>query len=492
MRSSFSGIEIARRALLAGQGALDVVSHNVANANTPGYSRQTAALETTSPYTLPSIYKSPIPGQVGTGVAIQSITRARDEFMDNQYRRENKALGYWDVQEDNLSKIEGIFNEPSDTSFQTVLSNFWESLQELAKNPQLDAVRSTVRQRAVDLAESFNHSYSTLVQQQSDINQEIVIRCADVNEHTKQIQALNNQIVAIESTGDHANDLRDKRDLLLDELSKLVSIQVNEDQFGAVHVSTVGQTLIEGNYVAEMEAVSLAPGKNGQELLTPVWKGTTTKVVLDSGIIGGLIDARDSSVPNGDGKNGVQGYIDQLNLLAQALITDFNAQNQAGFDFNGNAGGNLFTVPAITPPATVANYAKDFAVDSAILADGKLIAASATAAGAPGNGDNATALANLSTKKNAILNNYAYEDYYKAMIAQLGVDSQAAQRFNENQDLLVSSVDTRRQSVSGVNLDEELTDMIKFQKVYSAAARLMTTYDEMLDTIINGMGRVGR
>src|SRR6266540_4056214 len=115
MRSSFSGIEISRRALLASQGALDVVNHNISNANTPGYSRQTAALEAASPYTMPSMYKSPIPGQIGTGVEIQSITRARDGFMDNQYRRENKSLGYWGVQEDNLGKIEGVFNEPSDT-----------------------------------------------------------------------------------------------------------------------------------------------------------------------------------------------------------------------------------------------------------------------------------------------------------------------------------------------------------------------------------------
>ncbi|MEM5767299.1 MAG: flagellar hook-associated protein FlgK [Bacillota bacterium] len=492
MRSSFSGIEIARRARMASQGALDTVSHNISNANTPGYSRQTTALQTTIPYTIPSMYKSPIPGQIGTGVEIQSITRARDEFMDSQYRRENKALGYWNVQENVLAQVEGVFNEPSDTGFQTVLNRFWESLQELSKTPHLDAVRSTVRQRAVDVAESFNHSYNSLIQQQLDINEEIKIRCQDVNDITKQIQDLNNQIVKIESVGDHANDLRDRRDLLLDELSKLISIQVNENQYGDVSVSTLGQTLIQGNYVAQMTTTSTT-GPNGQELLTPVWENTGVQIIFDSGVIGGLIDARDSSVPAGDGKNGVQGYIDQLNLLAKAIIDDFNTQNQAGFDYYGNPGGDFFVdIAAPTPPATVINWAKDFAVDPAILADGKLIAAASTAAGVPGNGDNATAMANLSTKLNATLNNYTYEDYYKGMISQLGVDSQAAQRFNENQNLLISTIENQRQSVSGVNLDEEMVDMIKFQKVYSSAARVMTTFDEMLDTIINKMGLVGR
>lgn len=495
MRSSFSGIEISRRALLASQGALDVVSHNVSNTNTPGYSRQRAALQTTSPYTVPSMYKSPIPGQVGTGVEIQSITRARDGFMDNQYRRENTSLGYWDVQEDSLSKLEGVFNEPSDTGFQTVLNRFWESLQELAKNPQLDAVRSTVRQRAVDVADTFNHTYNTLVQQQLDLNEEVEIRCQEVNNNTKQIQDLNKQIVKSEATGDHANDLRDKRDLLLDELSKLVSIQVNEDQNGAVSVSTIGQTLIQGDYVAEMETVTLMPGKNGQEIVTPVWKGTTVQVLFDGGIIDGLMVTRDNSVNNvpPDGKNGIQGYIDQMNNLAQAIITDFNTANQAGFDYNGDPGEDFFVdITIATPPSSVINWAKDIAVTPAILADGKAIAASSTADGVPGNGNNALVLGNLSKKVNATLNNSTYEDYYKAMISQLGVDSQASQRFSENQDLMVSSIENRRQSVSGVNMDEEMTDMIKYQKVYSAAARMMTTYDEMLDTIINGMGRVGR
>lgn len=492
MRSSFSGIETARRALMASQGALDVVGHNISNANTPGYSRQTAALQTTFPYTLPSIYKSPIPGQIGTGVEVQSITRARDEFMDNQYRRENTSLGYWDVQEDVLGQVEGVFNEPSDTGFQTVLNQFWESLQELSKTPQLDAVRSTVRQRAVDLAESFNHSYDSLIQQQMDLNEEIKLRCDDVNTITKQIKDLNDQIVKIEAVGDHANDLRDKRDLLLDELSNLINVQVEENQYGAISVSTLGQTLVQGDYVAEMTITSSA-GKNGQQLVAPVWSDTGVAVSFDNGIIGGLIDARDNSVPAGDGKNGIQGYIDQLNLLAQAMIADFNTQNQAGFDYYGNAGADFFVdIAAATPPATVINWAKEFAVTPALLADGKLIAAAGTAAGVPGNGDNAVAMASLSTKTNALLNNYTYEDYYKAMISQLGVDSEAAQRFNENQDLLVSSIENQRQSVSGVNLDEEMTDMIKFQKVYSSAARLVTTFDEMLDTIINNMGRVGR
>jgi flagellar hook-associated protein 1 len=491
MRSTFAGIETSRRALMASQGALDTVTHNISNASTPGYSRQVASLQTTSPYTMPSMYKTPIPGQIGTGVEIQSITRARDLFLDQQLRRENKSLGYWEAQKDNLAKVEGVFNEPSDTGIQTVLNQFWESLQELSKNPQLDAVRATVTQRAVNLTESFNHAYDQLIQQQADLNSVIDIRTQDVNSLAHQIVDLNRQIVKVESTGDHANDLRDKRDLLVDEMSKLINVQVEEDENGAIRVSTVGQTLIIGNYVAEMTTKTTF-GPNGQQLLTPMWKDTGLDIVFNSGAIAGLLDARDNSIAAGDGKNGVQGYIDQLNDMAQALIQDVNAQHAAGFNFNGVAGGNFFD-PTIPAPPAPPNYAKIFKVGAAILGNGKLIAAAGTIGGAPGNGDNAIKLAQLSTKPNvAILGNVTYEEYYKAVIAQLGVDSQAAIRFTDNQELLTSTIDNQRLSVSGVSLDEEMTNMIKFQKVYSSAARMMTTYDEMLDTIINNMGRVGR
>lgn len=489
MRSSFSGIEISRRALLASQGALDVVNHNTANANTPGFSRQVASLQTTSPYTVPGIYKSPIPGQVGTGVEIQSITRVRDAFTDRQYRRENKSMGYWTTQEESLSKLEGVFNEPSDTGFQTVLNRFWESLQELSKNPQMDAVRATVRQRGVDLTESFKHTYDSLVQQQADLNAVIEINVQDINSTTLQIRDLNSQILKVEAVGEHANDLRDRRDLLLDSLSKLINVQVNEDQYGVVTVSTVGQTLIQGNFVFEMDT-DTTMGPNGQELVRPIWQGTGVPVVFDSGAMQGLLDARDNSTvpPATDGKNGIQGYIDQLNMLANSIMTDINAIHQTGYGIDAatTTGLDFFV---LNPVST--NYAKDLKLNTAILLDPKLIAASSTAEGVPGNGDNAIMMAQRLTQTSAILGGVSLGDYYNGMIAQLGVDTQAAKRFNENQDLLVASIENRRQSVSGVSLDEEMTNMIKYQKTYSSAARMMTTYDEMLDTIINRMGRVG-
>jgi flagellar hook-associated protein 1 len=488
MRSTFAGIETTRRALMASQGALDTVSHNISNSNTPGYSRQVASLTTTSPYTVPSMYKSPIPGQIGTGVEIQSITRTRNEFLDLQFRRENKTAGYWETQKENLGKVEGVFNDPSDTGFQTVLNQFWESLQELSKTPQLDAVRSNVRQRAINLTETFNQAYSSLTQQQDDLNTEIDTQTKEVNRIAYQIADLNREIVRVEGTDDHANDLRDKRDLLVDDLSKLINVQVNEQPNGSVNIGTVGQTLICGDFVNEMTTTTTI-GPNGQQLLMPVWQRNGLPITFDTGTIGGLLDARDNDVSTGDAKNGIQGYITQLNDLAQALIEDVNTQHALGFDFAGAAGGAFFDPTVPVPP----NYAKTFKVAAGILANPQLIAAAGTPGGAPGNGDNALKLAQLSTAPNvAVLGNRTYEDYYKSMIAQLGVDSDAAIQFTTNQDLLTSTIDNQRQSVSGVSLDEEMTSMIKFQKVYSSAARMMTTYDEMLDTIINNMGRVGR
>jgi flagellar hook-associated protein 1 FlgK len=499
MRSTFFGVEISKRALWTGQAALDVVNHNTSNASTPGYSRQTANIQTTFPYTLPSMNKSTMPGQLGTGVEVQSITRVRDAYLDKQFRRENQAKGYWTTQEEMLSKIEGVFNEPSDSGFQTVMNRFWQSLQELAKNPQLDATRAVVRQRGVDLAEAFNHTFNSLIEQQMDINSVIKIRVDDVNNMTAQISELNDQIVKIESVGDKANDLRDKRDLLLDQLAEIINIQVNESSTGAVTVETAGQTLLQGPMVVRMSTTTVM-GTNGQELVSPVWESSGLPVILTDGVIKSLVDARDDSVLAGDGRIGVQGYINQLNNLAQTIIADFNTQHAAGYDFNGFGPLNPPIPPTLGEDFFVdttdafGNWANTFAVHSDILnANGlKRIRASNSQAGSPGNGDNAIKLAQLSSTLRPALGNSTYEDYFKAMITQLGVDSQAAIRFNDNQELLVSSIDNRRQSISGVSLDEEMTSMIKFQKVYSAAARMMTTCDEMLDTIINGMGLVGR
>lgn len=468
MRSTFFGLEIGRKALQAQQRALDVTGHNIANANTPGFTRQQAVMATTSPFAMPAFNRPIGAGQVGTGVMVQEIRRLRDDFIDLQVRQEVNRTGEWEAKQNALQKLEVIFNEPSDSGLRTVLDQFWESWQELSKKPELEAVRSLVRERGIAVAETFNHIDRQLTDLAVDLDASIKIKVDEINNIAGQIAALNDQIVRIEVQGDRANDLRDKRDLLIDELSKIIQVTVSENQYGAVTVTIGGRALVAESTVAQIAAV---PG-GAFGYVDLQWLSDGTAVSVRSGIIRGMLDVRDSVVP---------GYRTQLDAMANALVTAANAEHSAGFGLNNATGINFFDAAGTT--------AGTIAVDANILADLDNIAA-ASVINAPGDGSNALDIARL--KHQNLIGTATIDDYYRGMVAQLGVQSQEATRMVDNQNLLVAQLENRRQEVSGVSLDEEMTNMIKFQHAYNAAARVVTAMDEMLETIVNRLGMVGR
>ncbi|HAA89837.1 MAG TPA: flagellar hook-associated protein FlgK, partial [Peptococcaceae bacterium] len=246
MRSTFFGIELAKRGLQAQQRALDVTGHNVANANTPGFTRQEAVLATETPYPVPGLNMPWGAKQIGTGVEVAEIRRLRDSFIDLQVRHENKALGYWEARENALEKIEVILNEPSDSGLRSVLEAFWQSLEELSKNPESLAVRSVVRQRGLALTETFNHLDCQLRELQDDLDNSVRVKVNEVNSLGRQIADLNQQILKIEVTGARANDLRDRRDVLLDQLARIINIQAYEDDKGLAQVIIGGRPLVQG------------------------------------------------------------------------------------------------------------------------------------------------------------------------------------------------------------------------------------------------------
>lgn len=471
--NTFFGLQIGREALQAQQRALEVTGHNIANANTEGYSRQQAIFATPEPYAMPSYNKPLVAGQVGTGVYIQEIRRMRDDFIDGQMRKENTATSEWGARGDVVGKLELIINEPSDSGLRTVLDQFWQSLQDLSKNPEDGSVRSLVRQRGIAVTEAFNHIDSQLADVKADLNSSIKIKADEINNIASQIASLNDQIVKVEVSGDHANDLRDKRDLLLDNLSKLVNIHVTEpvDQYGAITVAIGGRPLVMNNIVNKIQANPVA----GDYFLQ--WSDNSTNVTLTGGLIKGMIDGRDVSIAS---------YKTQFDKIALELVNEFNTRHSAGYGLDGLNGNKFFT----------GTDAKTIAMDPVITSSGpppgyNHIAAASLAANVPGDGSNAINLAEIKNFSIAGLSG-TIDDYYRGMAGQLGVESQAAKRMVENQGLLISELGNRKQSISGVSLDEEMTNMVKFQHAYSAAARVVTTMDEMLDTIVNKLGLVGR
>lgn len=475
MYSSFFGIEIAKKALFTQQAALNNVAHNVANANTEGYSRQRAVMEAT--------YMTPYGGagftglglkQLGTGVEVQDIARLRDAFKDMQYRQENSDLGFWEFQADSLQQIESVFNEPSDDGISSVLSEFWDSLEELSKNPEASEVRETVKEQAVNLADLINSTVNQLKEIYDDVNYRISVKVDEINTIAKQISELNAQIQRTEITGITANDLRDKRDLLLDDLSKLVGINTYEDQNGNFTVTVGGAIMVKGSSYETMTFDAQNPSDGVR------WQNYGTKVNMSSGELKGLEDLRD---------NKIQVYIDKLINFATTFATEFNNIHTAGYDLDGNPGVEFFKIST--------DGDEIISVNEEIVNDTDKIAASGTSDGVPGDNQNALALANLRYSKVSITENGStitctLDDYYGTLISKLGVDSQEAQRMVDSQEVLVSQLDEQRQAVSSVSIDEEMSKMVMYQHAYNAAARMVTAMDEMLDKIINSMGVVGR
>ncbi|MDI3281485.1 MAG: flagellar hook-associated protein FlgK, partial [Bacillota bacterium] len=204
MRTTFFGLETARRALFAQQRALDLTGHNIANANTPGYSRQVARLEATDPFTMPSFLRPGIPGQIGTGMEIAAIERMRDAFLEGQIRYESQALGRWEVRRDQLSQVELIVNEPSDTGVRGALDAFWKALQDLSKNPENGATRAVVVQKAVALTNVLNHTYLQLEQLRAAVDEAVAVKVDRIDTLATQIAELNDKIARARAVGDNA------------------------------------------------------------------------------------------------------------------------------------------------------------------------------------------------------------------------------------------------------------------------------------------------
>lgn len=481
--STFQGLEIAKTGLFVSQKALEVTGHNIANANTPGYTRQVVDMASIAPPTTFGMYDQ-WGKAVGEGVRIVDIRQIRDQFLDSQYRRENKLLGEWETKAEVLSAIENIFNEPSSSGITSVLNDFFNSLQELSKNPESLTVRAEVRERAIALADTFNTVYQHLYDKLNELNSTIQTRISEINSYAERISRLNGEIYRFELSGQVANDLRDQRNLLVDQLSKLVNITTYEDANGNFRIDIGGQALVSGT-----TAFTMSMDKNGDV----IWELTGSPVNPSSGILKGLLDMRD-----GDGTDGVKGvpyYMEQWNKLAYNMAKALNEVHSKGYGLDGSTGKLLFggfdtsiAYDKTTP------YAQLIRVSSDILAsDGLLkIAAAKDPVALPGDNRNALELIALRDKPIDGLDKATFDDFARSLISNLGVDAEQANVMKKNQEVMVKQIDLNRQSISGVSLDEEMTNMLKYQKSYAASARVITAMDELIDTIINRMGIVGR
>ncbi|WP_127532070.1 flagellar hook-associated protein FlgK [Paenibacillus kobensis] len=512
MRSTFHSIETAKRSLFTEQANISTTGHNIANANTPGFSRQRVNLVASRPIEAPGYMRTNIPGQLGTGVEFTSITRVREKFLDDQFRNANRSLGEWSIQSDTLSKLETVFNEPSDSGVRTVMDNFWKSWTDLSKDPESITGRKIVRENALALVDAMNETSKHLTDLQADLTSNITTKTEQINSISKSVADLNLEIKRLEAYGDNPNDLMDERDYLVDQLSKMVNVTVVNTADGYDLTVGAGITLVNGFNAPGTTAQALEDQLNGNGVVGGEIEGlivsrdrilTDYKSQLDAmadTLVNGEITV---TIPKGSTYNGTQ-----LQDDTTVTVKGINGLHKLGFLFNTppNApvqAGDIF----VTSDGSTTVTAENIKLSQDIINDPMNIATSlrtevinGSLETIKGNNTLANMMAGLKetqfqfspvASQNGITAG-TLDEFYASMIGQLGLQAQEADRQATNQQDITTQVDSRRQSVSGVSLDEEMSELIKFQHAYSAAARFMTTIDETLDKVINGMGVVGR
>lgn len=503
--STFHGLEMAKQALFAQQSALYTTGHNIANANTEGYTRQRVNFETTSPFPTASRNRPEIPGQMGTGVEAGSVQRVRDKFLDYQFRTENSKAGYWTSKADSVARMESLMNEPSENGLSKTMDQFWQSLQDLSVNPKNSGARSVAAQRGLAVTETFNYFSSSLSSMRTDLKNQIDVTVKDANSVLSQVNEINKQIQQIEPHGYLANDLYDERDRLIDELSSIVAIKVTYEKSGesapAIADGLATIELLDEKGKGSTNPVILVDGKGGINEFT-VDYSDDNRLAINSISIGNETIEPESFTSNGslrgyiesygyqDADGSIKGtYTDMLASLDEMsfeFAKAFNDIHDNGQDLEGNKGGVFFVGADLEIGAAAL-----LTVSDSVMEDPDLIAASAN--GDLGNGGNASALADVFDKPlNELGENTSVKTFYESLIGELGVNAQEANRMAGNTMILKSQVENQRMSVSSVSLDEEMSNMIKFQHAYNAAARSLTAVDELLDRIINNMGIVGR
>ena len=623
MGSTFSGIELGKRSIMANTDAITTAGHNISNANTEGYSRQRVQIKEFDPLYKPDLERLERPGLIGQGVDVKSIERIRDELLDKRIIAQANQESYWDTRSKYYTMIEQIYNEPDDISVRTNMDKFWESWQELSINPESKAARQAVVTRADTLTESIKQRWESLQGVGDLINGDIYSTVKQVNSYTKQIAAINSEIVRTRAMGDNPNDLLDRRDLLVDKLSKLINVttdQRDNDEF-MVHVD--GKILVQGSISREI-GFKLRNDNSGYEKL--IWADTGNDAIFSGGTLGALVELRDVDIRSeiqslntmtmnfadlvndvhrnavgankvtglnfftqhpfventngnfdrdGDGEldtsfvfrisgtnelelqqqvgiegvmtfNGTDGnvqvpyfhtdtvetviarinnstsevkaYLDKNNHLVLKSTTAQSTENpdfvirhiedssyflagysgvlaargeEGAYDFNQADAVNALVGGAQFAVAPVFNPSAYIEVNQVIRNDVMSVAAGyMDAAGRAPTGDGRAAVEIAAIRNSSVMvgGMKTFDDYFADSVTNVGLKGEQAETNLLSQNAIMDDLRNLRDSISGVNIDEELAEIMKFQHGYNAAAKFITVWDSLVDTIINRLG----
>ena len=628
MTSTFMGLEIGKRGVHAHQQALYVTGHNLDNAATEGYSRQRLELVPFEPIYLPGLNREETPGQIGQGVVVERIERLRDQLLDKRIVSQASAEGYWSARDPYIRMMDNLYLEPGQNSVRSKMDAFWDAWQELSTYPADTAPRTAVIERGRTLIDGIHNRYQGLKGLQVQLDEDIQLTVERVNELSRQIASLNGSIQRVKAQGDNPNDLMDRRDLLVDKLSSIIDVTVDNRDPDEFMVHTSGLVLVQGQIGRQFD---LRKGIDTEGYARIYWQDTRQEMRFEKGALGAFMELRDVTIEReiqtldnmtmnfadlvneihreAYGINGATGnnffseypfvsnvngnydrdgdgvfdssYIYRMNglnpLEAQAqpglegtitlsgadgevrvpyyaadtvfdIVTRINnsgaevvarLNRDGGLSLKGTPAGAVdgarenpdFVIRHVEDSGRfLAGYAgllgasgaegaydwagadaverlrggaEDYAlapvahpsgwieVNPALVKDPGSVAAGFGYNGReanPGNGEAAAAIASIRNTAVMVGRLSTFDDYFADSAGRIGLLGEQSGRALETENLIMKRLHDMRQSISGVNIDEELSNMIRYQHGYNAAARFITTVNSMLDTLINRMG----
>lgn len=488
----FSSYDIARTGMSVSERGLNVTGHNISNISTPGYTKQQIIISNLHYVDYAG------GGQKGFGADVSELRQLRNDFLDLNFRNENSSLGYWETKQKNLEQIQTMLDEPFGNGLQHTMDQFWSGWQELIKNPNDITNRALLKQRTNTMVNSFNHLGEQLTKLQSDINKDIISRVDDINSYAEQIKELSLKINANEVSGDKANDYRDQRNSLLDKLSKIIKIDVQETQDNYLNVTIGGQTLVSKTI---SQKLITKENVSGSTLLYPAWQVNDTLVDVNGGELKGFLEVRgefaraqigspSNGSPDGviniDENQTIPSLREKLNEVINKLTTEVNKIHKQGYgiDEPASTGLDFFTTIDSTKPMEMENIQ----INPALLDLNKIAASSNKI---KGDGSNAQKIIELKDVKflGEDTDKLTFNEFYRDVIMRIGVKGQEANTMSENQNKLVTEIQNKKETISGVNIDEEMESMLRYQRAYQASARVLNVMDEMMLGVIEKLGR---
>jgi flagellar hook-associated protein 1 FlgK len=464
-----SAMEIGKNGLNIYRIAQEVTGENIANVNTPGYSRQRVVLESAPPTSASGF-------PLGTGVKITAIERYYDGLLQQQLVNAQTTQGYDTAKSQVLQQIEPSFNEITNDGIGTAVANYFSSWQDLSLNPTGSAERQVVLTRAQILSDNFHYVSKALNDSITVQNDALVPLTDSINNTLKNIAQLNGQIKSTELVSGNANEMRDQRDQLVRDLSRQIGITFTENGDGTTDVtyadsgtalvtaSTAGSFSLTTNAATGHYDVNVAPPGGAPAVVSPT-----------TGQLGAIVALRDTIIP---------GYLTQVDTLAKSIADAVNTQHSAGFSPTGGTGQNFFT-----PQAVVAGSAAAFSIAAGLNINSIAAAGPNPAAPPPfypGDNSNALAIARLANSKNVPSGapTASFSSFYSSFVSRVGLDVQASKTTVSQDEAFTKQLSTLRESNSGVSLDEELTNLVKYQRSYQASAKLITTASDMMDIVL--------